>query len=149
MINRYIKLIILLNIFLLSFQLNLMNSSSSYSANTPLSMIDSSIIGESTFLSSGYLISDAGDVNGDGYDDFIICAYKSDYTWKVYLIFGKSNGWIMDLDIINTAGASFLGSYSGEYFQVTSISDVGDINGDGYDEVMIGTQYTNFGGIYS
>ena len=39
---------------------------------------------------SGYSVSTAGDVNGDGYADMLIGAYGADsYAGETYLIFGR------------------------------------------------------------
>jgi hypothetical protein len=42
-----------------------------------------------TIKSSGYLVSNAGDVNGDGLDDLIVTNYGGDPS-KVHAVTGKS-----------------------------------------------------------
>ena len=39
---------------------------------------------------AGEMLAAVGDVNGDGYDDFLISAYYADQT---YLIYGRESGW--------------------------------------------------------
>ena len=86
----------------------------------------------------GYVISDAGDVNGDGFDDFIIGTFHNmTFGWNsgaVYLILGKTEfDWGMDFSL-NNADARFLGSEDeGAGY---SISGGGDINGDGVLDIL-------------
>jgi hypothetical protein len=50
--------------------------------------------------SSGWSISNAGDVNGDGLDDLIVGAFaaiKNSYTGKSYVIFGKKDNTAINL----------------------------------------------------
>jgi hypothetical protein len=103
-------------------------------------MSDASFLGEKENSSLGHVVAGAGDVNKDGYDDFLIGSPGMDslgpYTGKTYLVFGKAAGWSMDTKILE-ADASFIGEkeycYSGG-----SVAKAGDINGDGYDDLLIG-----------
>lgn len=80
-------------------------------------------------------VAPAGDVNGDGYDDVIIGAYAYDDPeideGKAYLYLGSAAGlspvasWTAEC---NGTGARFGDKLSG----------VGDVNGDGYDDILIG-----------
>ncbi|MDP7474345.1 MAG: PQQ-binding-like beta-propeller repeat protein, partial [Candidatus Poseidoniia archaeon] len=67
-------------------------STGSWESNTDLSDADASFWGEDANDYSGYTVSGAGDVNGDGYDDFIIGAYGDDNggnnAGQTYLILG-------------------------------------------------------------
>jgi len=114
--------------------------SSGWSMDTDLSASDASFLGESADDQSGRSVAGAGDVNGDGYDDILIGAPQDAYlrngSGKTYLIFGKATGWAMDTNL-SASNASFLGEgpvdYSGR-----SVASAGDINGDGYDDILIG-----------
>lgn len=77
----------------------------------------------------GTVVSDAGDVNGDGFGDVIVASpdYESSFV-RVYL--GSAAG----LD--RTPGYENDGSI---YDVGTSLSSAMDVNGDGYDDVLIGT----------
>jgi hypothetical protein len=83
----------------------------------------------------GNSVSTAGDVNGDGYSDVIIGAnvYDNDQTdeGRVYVYHGSSSGLSASADWTaerNQAGANF----------GNSVSTAGDVNGDGYSDVIIG-----------
>ncbi len=72
----------------------------------------------------------AGDVNGDGYDDVMI----SDGDDQVGLYLGSASG-------IPTAPDSLLiAEASGERFG-DSVARAGDVNQDGYDDVVVGAPY--------
>ncbi len=105
-----------------------------------LSNASASFIGEDGPGTLGESITNAGDVNGDGYDDILIGSplhpSKGWYTGKTYLIFGKSIGWVKNFDL-TYADASFLGE-SGWDDSGEAIACGGDVNGDGYDDIVIG-----------
>ncbi len=85
----------------------------------------------------GASVSSAGDVNGDGYDDIVIGAYiYNSNTGRAYIYFGGSiMNTVPDIVLTGTANSDF--GYS--------VSTAGDVNGDGYSDVIIGT---TFGGAY-
>ena len=83
----------------------------------------------------GGAVNSAGDVNGDGYDDVIIGAphkkSTQEYNGAAYLYYGSASGIdeVFDWSYIFPQGESEFGS---------SVSSAGDVNGDGYDDVLIG-----------
>ncbi|MEE8638693.1 MAG: VCBS repeat-containing protein, partial [Candidatus Margulisiibacteriota bacterium] len=86
-----------------------------------------------------------GDVNGDGYSDVIVGAMGADgggeNRGQAYVYFG---GTSMD----NTADVTFSGGADYDNFAV-SVSSAGDVNGDGYVDVIVGAYYADGGGTNS
>jgi len=114
-----------------------------------LSDANASFLGEDGGDQSGLVLSDAGDVNGDGFDDFLIGAYADEEpaggsTGQTYLILGKETGWTMDTSL-DDSDASFWGE-SGADWSGTSVSGAGDVNNDGYDDILIGASDNDAGG---
>ncbi len=87
----------------------------------------------------GRSVSSAGDVNGDGYDDVIVGAYLYDtansYAGKAYLYLGSESG----LSITPSWTSS--GDDQTDAYYGNSVSSAGDVNGDGYDDVIVGATY--------
>ena len=91
-------------------------------------------------VSTSYTLSPAGDVNGDSYADVLVSIFTNEFgvskDGKVQLFLGTGNG-LSTSPVWNTEGKS--GSNFGE-----SIANAGDVNGDGYYDIIIGaSRYTN------
>jgi len=110
-----------------------------FSTNANLSTSDASFRGEVAFDNSGGSMAMVGDVNGDGYDDFLIGAMNNDQggmsAGQAYLILGKASGWAMDRGL-GASSASFVGPGLNNYTG-NSMAGVGDVNGDGLDDFVI------------
>jgi hypothetical protein len=125
-----------------------LGKASGWSMDTDLSNADASFWGENAGDQSGHSITGVGDVNGDNYDDILICAWvnddASDNAGQTYLILGKPDGWSMDTDLSN-ADASFWGENERDYSGI-SVAGAGDVNGDGYDDILISARSNDDGG---
>ncbi len=99
--------------------------------------------GEATDDNFGWCVASAGDVNGDGYDDTIVGSLYNDgagsNAGEVYLYYGSSSG------LSTTADWSDQGEASLDGFG-HSVASAGDVNGDGYDDVIVGANGNNGGG---
>jgi hypothetical protein len=83
----------------------------------------------------GCSVSKAGDVNGDGYDDVIVGAsgvvINANQIGAAYIFHGSSLG-------ILSGAAPAKQLFFGNQGFGTSVSDAGDINSDGYDDIIVG-----------
>ena len=91
----------------------------------------------------GHSVSDAGDVNGDGFDDLIIGAHNFDFNGSSsgtsFVVFGKADGIAVDIPgIITGRGGFALNGVSQNDQSGRSVSSAGDVNGDGFDDLLIG-----------
>jgi hypothetical protein len=110
------------------------------------------IQGDAAGDETGFSVSSAGDVNGDGIDDMIVGAPVSDIggsnSGAAYVIYGQSGSDRVTLDLSNlTASEGFLiaGDAAGDSAGI-SVSSAGDVNGDGIDDLIIGAPRGDNGG---
>ncbi len=114
-----------------------------------LERADASYVGEADEDYAGSDVEIVGDVNGDGYDDLMIEARYNDEggegAGQVYLVLGHGVSWSTDVSLAEV-DASFVGE-SGNWGNQSDIEAVGDVNGDGYADVLISAPY-NYGMTY-
>ncbi|MBK9402909.1 MAG: FG-GAP repeat protein [Ignavibacteria bacterium] len=95
-------------------------------------------------INFGRSVSSAGDVNGDGYSDVIVGGtgkYNSGVVGRSYIYFGG-------LDMDNLADIIMTGEMQDKYFG-NSVSTAGDVNMDGYSDVIVGDfEYNGVGRAY-
>ena len=90
------------------------------------------ISGESTGDGFGHPVSGAGDVNNDGYDDIIIGAPHAD-NGKGYIYVFSGKDWT------RLCKYYIYSSPTGHNFFGASVSGAGDVNKDGYADVIVGS----------
>jgi hypothetical protein len=97
--------------------------------------------------SSGNSVSSAGDVNGDGIDDLIIGAKNATYNRRFgagesYVVFGTTSGFSTSLDLTTLNGTNGFKINGINNFDRSgnSVSSAGDVNGDGFDDLIIGAK---------
>ena len=99
----------------------------------------------------GFALDDAGDVNGDGFDDIVLGAYSAPRPdlggpdGAAYVVYGTDQGFadrfhIGDLD--GTNGFAMRGPANGDGFG-RSVAGIGDVNGDGLDDIAVGARYAD------
>ena len=105
---------------------------------------------------SGTSVSNAGDVNGDGFDDIIIGASGADpngnsAAGESYVVFGAAGGFAPSLSLAALDGTNGfrLDGIDGSDISGTSVSSAGDVNGDGFDDIIIGASRADPNGTVS
>lgn len=102
------------------------------------------IFGEKDSDLTGWSVGDAGDVNNDTLSDIVIGAPLAKGVGAVYVIYGRVNDsrdiYLSEL----TASQGFIvyGGQKADYFGI-SVSGAGDVNGDGFDDVIVGAVLTS------
>ncbi|MEM7336490.1 MAG: integrin alpha, partial [Chloroflexota bacterium] len=84
-------------------------------------------MGNSANEEFGYAVSEAGDINADGFDDIIIGTLGSD---SAYIYYGTDTG-------IDQSSEQILTEQAGSEFG-SAVSYAGDVNDDGFSDVIVG-----------
>ncbi len=88
----------------------------------------------------GFSVASAGDFNGDGFDDLIIGAPLGAATnGRAYIYYGgPSPNTVADVTLTGLVAGDFFGG---------SVAGAGDVNGDGFDDVIVGAQNADPGAL--
>lgn len=92
------------------------------------------LTGSSSFGSS---VAGAGDVNGDGFTDIVIGAPSAK---RAYVYVGGASGVTTVLTTLRTAGG---GEFGG------AVASAGDLDGNGYDDVIVGSEIDRRAWVFS
>ena len=94
---------------------------------------------------SGWSVSQAGDINDDKIDDIIIGAYEASPTGRrnagqTYIVFGRNTSFPATFELSSLDGANgfTLNGIKAKDRRGFSVSEAGDLNGDGVDDIIIG-----------
>ncbi|QSJ17059.1 FG-GAP repeat protein [Nostoc sp. UHCC 0702] len=124
-------------------------SSSGFGASLNLSSLDGSngfvVNGIDAYDGLGFSVSSAGDINGDGINDVVIGAFNASPNGQSsagssYVVFGSSSGFGANLNLSSLDGSNGFVINGIDVFgnSGTSVSSAGDMNGDGFDDLIIG-----------
>jgi len=102
---------------------------------------------------SGFSVASAGDVNSDGVDDLLIGARRAAgagnaefFAGEAYVVFGKTTGFDPSIDLSAVAagtGGFVIHGQDADDWAGFSVASAGDINGDGFDDLLIGAPYSD------
>jgi len=109
------------------------------------------IIGTAAADRTGYSVSAAGDINGDGFDDIVIGSQipnSASINGRTYVIFGAAGGFDPSINLSTLAAADGFRIIGGDDsdFSAHSVAGAGDVNGDGFEDIVIGAHGSDLGG---
>ena len=97
--------------------------------------------GASAFVPDGLATAD---FNGDGKEDILVGAPSTGSGGTAYVVFGRTATTPIDLNNLGAAGVRIDAAASGDDLG-TDLADVGDVNGDGKDDIAIGASQADSG----
>src|SRR4051812_1217808 len=114
-------------------------------ANPPA---DVTISGLATDVDFGWQVAPAGDINGDGFTDLIVGDPSNNsvaqFAGRAYLFLGPLTSDIDTSKAVATISAEAFGDNLG-----FSVASAGDVNGDGFGDILIGARSNDDNGIQS
>ena len=110
---------------------------------------DVMFVGEGNYDYAGFSMANAGDVDGDKLDDWLIGAHKADATdedmGKTYLLFAKSIAGLSGEQSLSSADVVFVGEAMDD-FSGYSVAGGSDVDKDGLSDILIGAGNTDANG---
>ncbi|HEV7402649.1 MAG TPA: integrin alpha [Chthoniobacteraceae bacterium] len=109
--------------------------------------------GVTAVAQTGYSVSGAGDVNGDGFDDVILGERddvpSDNFVGHAYVVYGKATNATaaFELSALTGPNGSRLDGTGADAHAGISVSHAGDVNGDGFADLIVGAYgYNNYAG---
>ncbi|MEL7465409.1 MAG: hypothetical protein AAFN79_15165, partial [Pseudomonadota bacterium] len=132
-----------------------------FAADLDLSALDGTdgfrIEGKLEFDNAGVSVSSAGDINGDGIDDVIVggASYYAEYASdpvnsnaEAFVIFGRNDGFepVIDAGLLDGMNGFTIDGLTDEFEGRAEVSSAGDLNGDGFDDLIVGLSRADVNG---
>jgi PKD repeat protein len=125
-----------------------------YYGGDPMDNIPDIIMtGNETSAAFGLIVSQAGDLNGDGFDDVMVASPHANARWDLGYAghYGEGNVSIFfggnPMDNVTDLVITYVPQpYTGGYTQIWDISCTGDVNDDGFDDVIVGRPFESYSG---
>ncbi|HMW05002.1 MAG TPA: FG-GAP-like repeat-containing protein [Leptospiraceae bacterium] len=122
------------------------SSANGISSRTASVATDTTITGETTNNVFGYVFESTGDINGDGYPDLVTAAYVyNSKQGRAYIFYSQGSAGITGTLSASSppAGTTVISGEPGIEGNFGVSITVGDYNGDGFSDVVIGANYVD------
>jgi len=104
-------------------------------------VMDSGFVVDGTTLSSELEVAGGGDVDADGHADVVFGDPQTGVSW---VVLGKDDGDSVELALLQQGSGGFaILPEPGDHQTATAVANAGDVNDDGYDDVLVNDTYAS------